>query len=126
MKIKFTACNVGDEKNTWTEEYDKDVIDAQKFSEDTIAYFNRTLRPGEKPRQLIKVEVIDETSIRDHDWGKTNLVTIVKGGQIYDTLACHRCGITAKRYCLDNIIIDPKYKAQCYVRCHTSMKKRKI
>lgn len=106
----------------WWETYEKNVDDPQAEAERLIEYFNSTLRPGEEPRTLLAVEVLDQTSIKDHTWKKTNLMTI-KGhaGRTYDTLRCTVCGITARRYGLHDITIDPEFaKAKVYKRCDTS------
>jgi len=122
MKFKMIVCNIGDKDNTWEEEYDKNVTDARKFCEETIAYYNRTLRDTETAREIIDVIVVDANSIKDHDWQKVNLVPIKSGGQYYDTYKCRKCNITGKRYSLGAVVFnDPKYRANVYLRCDTSL-----
>jgi len=110
----------------WIEDYDKPNIytldKAKAWAEQTIEWFNSTLREGEKPRKVLSVELVNENS-DVHDFQKTNLVTIIKGGRNYDTLICLNCGVTAKRFGLDNTILDSKYKAAKYLKC--SWKKEK-
>jgi hypothetical protein len=111
----------------WWEEFDEDTTDADKCAEEMIANFNNTLWPGERPRFVVQTEVLDTDSIKDHDWGKTNLVTIIKGSQSYDTCRCNRCGITGKRFGLGAMIRrDAKYRSDLkYARCDTSLAHRK-
>lgn len=42
-----------------------------------------------------------------HNFDKQNLVTQKTGGRMYDTLRCKKCGITGKRYGLDEYIKVP-------------------
>jgi hypothetical protein len=43
----------------------------------------------------------------NHNFQKSNLVTIIKGFQVYDIYKCYGCGITGKRYSLsDTLILD--------------------
>ncbi len=57
FKIKVKSINTG---NEWWEEYDKNVTDPRQWAENTMAKFNRTLRPGESSRELLEVEVLRE------------------------------------------------------------------
>jgi hypothetical protein len=117
---------VSDERHEepWTEEYDKEVEDPQKWAEDTISTFNANLRPGEYLRRLERVEVTGPSTKR-HTWHKTNLITIRARGQFYDTYVCTYCGITGKRHGLsDGVTIDYKYKAKKYQTCDWFDKRR--
>lgn len=117
----------------WDEPYEKDEVtdqaSAEEWCQETLAYFNSTLRPHEKPRDLVSVtiEAGTEGSIKDHDWYKTNLTTTRSGRSLsHDSYICQRCKITAKRTGLDfPIIRDRKFKAQVYERCDTSFTHRK-
>ena len=109
------------------EQYDREELttqeEIQKWAEETIANFNKTLRPGEKARRLIGVKIIGE-SVRQHQWHKTNLVTISKGGQMYDAYRCDHCGATGKRFGLDeHVTRDAKYRAQRWENCQPSKEK---
>lgn len=113
----------------WWEDYDKPLPPepgyAVEWALDTIERFNDTLRAGEAPRRLMNVEVLEADTVKDHDWRKTNMVTIMEGSSMYDTYECSRCRITGKRFGLsDGIRRDARYKAAVYMRCDTSMKKR--
>lgn len=85
-------------------------------AEKVIANYNASLRPKEKPRKLVKVlwaKVVPDTA---HRWVKSNLVTINKGGRMYDTALCERCGATSKRYGFaGTYVLDKKHqkKIEC-------------
>lgn len=85
---------------------------------DTLERFNNTLRPGEQAREYGGfIKIIDKR--REHVWEKSNLVTIEKRGQMYDTYRCTNCSVTAKRYGIGGpISIDRKYKAKKWERCN--------
>lgn len=121
MRFKITICKKDDTEQSWEEIYDENIEDPQTWAKETIERFNSYLRPGEKERVLLSVEIIDNHSIQNHAWKKQNLMTIAKSGNYYDVLKCGRCGITAKRYGVDRIKFDPKYKAKVYLRCDTSL-----
>lgn len=59
--MKFRIQVKCDGHEPWWEEYDKDTDDPQKWAEDIVAWFNKGCRPGEKPRTLLAVEVLDAT-----------------------------------------------------------------
>jgi hypothetical protein len=124
--MRFTI-KVSDGQSEWEEPYDKEeVTNPQEWAEETIAWFNTTLRPGERARTLLGVTVQGEStkaenSSVEHDWEKSNLVTIMGRGRSYDTYRCRNCGVTGKRLFLDSpVIIDPKFKAKVYQSCDTA------
>jgi hypothetical protein len=124
MKIKMKVKSINSDY-TWDEEYDVETgIDAKDYAEKLIINYNTTLRPHEVARELVDVIVVDENSevIHQHNWEKQNLVTIVRGNSIYDTMKCSMCGITGKRYGLVGIQRDSKYKAKCYDTCEGAIK----
>lgn len=108
----------------WGEEYDiADNENATSYMTNIINNFNNTLRPGEKPRTLIATEEVSENGIQQHQYEKTNLVTIQGRNGMYDTCKCRICGVTGKRYGLGGTVIrDSKYKAKCYENCTTTLK----
>lgn len=63
------------------------------------------------------------TPTKDHDWDKTNLVTINKNGLMYDTYKCSICGIKGKRYGIGEIRRDKRYKADKYKNCEWKTKR---
>lgn len=110
----------------WTEDYDKPKVrteaDANKFGADVVAYWNSTLRPGEKEREFIagsgKLIAVSQVAGREHDWEKQNLFTEIKRGQIYDRMKCRHCPVTAKRFGLmEAVVIDSKFRAKKYQHC---------
>lgn len=54
MKFKILVRN---SRGEWWEEYEKKTDNPQAWAEETIRTFNGTLRDGERPRELVKVEV---------------------------------------------------------------------
>lgn len=127
MKFTLTCRHRGDEA-TWDEAYEMDVVntreEAELWGNATIRSFNETRCTGERPRELVSVKVEAATSgaKKDHDWNKTNLVTVMpKRGQSYDTYRCQACGVTARRYGVgESPVLDPKYKTRVYWRCDTT------
>lgn len=115
MKVKNVGSDTG-----WEEEYDC-PSEPYEWAKGLVDNFNATLRHGESMRELVGVEVLSENSkpVRDHKWGKTNLITIVRGSKVYDTMECVHCGITGKRYGVGSVLRDSKYKAKKYEKCNT-------
>lgn len=122
MKFRIKIANKGEEKNWRWEEYDEDVSDPEEWAKETLEVFNSSLRPFEKERVLLGVELIDEMSVRAHTWNKTNLMTLHVRGQYFDTVECTRCGITGKRHGVGDVKVDSKFKSKVYARCDTAKK----
>lgn len=105
---------------TWeepmTENVQDDVTTEQRANQ-IVDMFNRTLRPGEKARELVKVvdsDKISEVSSQNvrHVWKKKSLVT-EKGG--YDNYICEACGATGKRHGLSEYVtIDKRFIKRQY------------
>jgi hypothetical protein len=116
VKIEVEVKDVGG-ADTWIETYECDG-DPEKYARGIIDKFNNTLRPYEKPREFVDLKVVDDRKL--HDWGKTNLITVVKGGRSYDTMKCEVCGITGKRFGLGTMGVkrDTRYKAEKYEYCN--------
>jgi hypothetical protein len=116
MIVKYKDIN----SPPWNEDEDKPYIenmeDAQVWAEETIKDFNNTLRPYEKPRELVSVEHLDDESSK-HSWAKTSITTIIDRHGTYDEIECTKCSITGKRHGLTNISRDPEYKAHGYSDC---------
>jgi hypothetical protein len=93
-----------------SEDYDRPCTNAHLEAQALIDYFNSTLRPGEEPRELVRVEVGAGDGVRKHQWEKTNLVTVTTKDGTHDTYRCIACGATGKRYFLDaGVAIDKRY-----------------
>jgi len=127
MLFKMKCAKENDEENFWFEEYDKDTKNPEELGKSYIECFNNTLRPGEKRRVFLGVEIIDANAAKDHNWVKrTGGMSVMFRGEIVDLVYCSRCGITGKRYGLSHIRKDSKYSQKVYERCDTSKLKRKI
>ena len=87
-----------DDSTAWSEKYNKPVINAQTYAEDIIANFNAALRPCERLRVLLRVEVVPNDVRMRHDWRKISLVTQIVGQRIFDRYECKQCGATGKRH----------------------------
>lgn len=117
-EITITVRNKG-ELETWEESY---VIndDPNCYANRLIDNYNATLRPGEKPRELVEVSISEtmKKSKMPHEWIKQNIVTVIWRGVSYDIMRCAKCGITGKRFGLSGVILrDSKYKAKKYNNC---------
>lgn len=128
IKMKVLIINTGRENE---EEYDiNNDLDPTEYAQNLINNFNNTLRPNESPRKLMSVEVIQQHSpvTSQHDWEKTNLVTLNGRKGLHDILKCSKCGITSKRYGFSSIVRDVEYGAKAFDTCEgaiTHMKKLK-
>ena len=118
MKIRT---HVKNSNSKWTEDYIiGEEIDAEKYVKDMINNFNNTLHKGENPREVEKIEILDELVLpmKKHIWEKQNMVTIVGKGIPYDKYKCTECGVTGKRFGLSpNVIRDSKFEALKYAHC---------
>lgn len=123
LKIVVWCCDDADylkkgwKERMWSETYRepeiKDIKAAREFAHGTIKQFNRFLRPGERKRRVVRTElVIDDAAPKErhikHDWRKASLVTICKGGRVYDKYKCERCGAMGKRHGLSEQIRPDK------------------
>lgn len=52
-----------------------------------------------------------------HIWEKQNLVTIGRGGRMYDEMICKNCGMKGKRYGFTSVEVSEKYKIENVQRC---------
>lgn len=91
--------------------------------DEIVERFNNTLYPNELPRHLVDIWEVDDidkivvTPLLKHKWRKTNLITIQKGGRMYDECKCEVCGITGRRYGLGDVTPDKKYQKPQYYSC---------
>lgn len=122
MKFEMTVQVKDESREPWKETYDKreltTVEEVEQWCRDTIDFFNASLSLFEEPRKFISVEIVSEIS-GEHDWRKTNLMTIRGAtGGYWDTYECADCGITGKRYGLNDYVKrDPSFKAKGYEKC---------
>lgn len=116
MKFKIEI-EEAETSRTWWEEYDQprieDIEEAKAWAAETLTRFNRTLRPNERARKILRVESIGGST--EHKWVKTSMVTQVGThhlkGKTFDAYRCEKCGITGKRFRLDGPVVrDPAYR----------------
>ena len=124
MKFNIIVSHI-DNTATWKEDYNRlevrDLNDAAKWGANLIDNFNATLRPGEKARKFHGVEPAEDSEANaPHEWHKTNLVTISDRTGLYDRMTCLRCNITAKRFGVDSLVVDKKFRAKKYLTCKGS------
>jgi succinate dehydrogenase/fumarate reductase flavoprotein subunit len=119
---------VRSEHHEWTETYREGErgsftsadTNLEMWAQRLLEAFNTSLRENETSRHVVKIEeseIPDAEVTKEHQWVKTNLVTIVRGSKMYDTARCSVCGITAKRYGLGGYTRDPKFAAERYEEC---------
>lgn len=109
----------------WGERYQKETDNPEQWGRDLIAWFNSTTRTSESKRKFIRVEIHGEVPPPEHAWSKTSLVTQQHAGRMFDKMKCERCGITGKRFRLNqNIKRDSEFRAKLYARCDLTIKHR--
>lgn len=128
MKFRIEVGNEDGSGESWWEDYEEDIDDAQKWAEETILFFNNTIRPHEKKRKLLQVVVLDESNDTLHSWEKkTSGMSTQFRGQFCDLMYCTKCGITGKRFGLStHVKIDSKYRGKVYRNCYSSIKVQRI
>ena len=122
MKFDITVVHDPEDGEPWVEDYDrrdiKTLEDANAYATAIVQRFNETLRPGERARKVVRVQITGQSTEQNHDWSKINLVTIIDPRMgMYDLMRCTACGISAKRFGLTNIIIDRQWGAKKYQKC---------
>lgn len=128
MRIQIHCINKGESHDTaWIEDLSHesivDLATAKAYALKVIHNFNATLQPKEKPRAVIRVTLNAGNAVEQHDWEKTNLITINPGRNkpMYDTARCSKCLITGKRYGIAyGVRRDKKYEAMSYTDCATA------
>src|ERR1700704_4568438 len=113
MKFKILIKHKGAaDKTAWWEDYDKSEVnsaaDAEKWGCETIERFNNTALPGERLREFLKSELIGQGTLH-HNWRNQNLVLLMIRGPVpFDVMKCGRCGITGRRYGLQESVTRDK------------------
>jgi hypothetical protein len=108
MKFQARIREIGSNRS-WTEEFSSPNVETEEQAKGYMAghirSFNASLWKGELPRELLEVTMVGPSESYPHEWGKSNLITIIEeGSRPYDTYRCFRCGATGKRYGLDPTI----------------------
>lgn len=116
-RFQIVCAREDDPTGTWTEDYHVRCSDVWAWAERMVLEFNKEqVRRGNSGswRILVDVRIGEGNAKLKHDFRKTNLVTIMRGKQSYDTYACKYCGATAKRYGLDpDFILDKRQPVAC-------------
>jgi hypothetical protein len=111
MMFTLWSKHIGDpDSKAWAEDYNKLVDDPIEWCRETLEHFNSTRSLGELPRVFVRVEIKDNNVPLRHEWHKTNLVTIMRRKDNYDTYCCLVCGITAKRHGVGGDFIPDRKK----------------
>ena len=56
-----------------------------------------------------------------HDWDKLNLVTIVRGGKMFDEVVCKNCGMKGRRYGFYTVHVSESYSIDKVNLCPKSV-----
>ncbi len=120
MEFSVEIRNKGS-KESHVETYDVDTNDPEAWARGTMDYFNSTLHPGEKEREVVSVSILNKYTLKDHKWEKQNLITILGEGGMHDLLKCKVCSVTAKRYGISRIVLQKPYNKKTFRRCDTSL-----
>jgi len=113
MKVKQVGSDDSTAWNEDTHEMVEESVSNEEHAKSIIKYFNDTLKPYEKARELVSVTDLNDTgSPVNHVWNKVSLVTETGG---FDRMECENCGCTGKRFGLRSFVqIDPKYRKHEY------------
>lgn len=120
--MNFTAMirNVGEE-TPWKESFNEAGVttqeQAEKWTRETVEWFNSTLRAGEVQREVVSVRIGEGEEPLDHHWTKINLVTLQDHRGMFDNVRCTRCGATARRYGLTSIRRSATFRAKKWQFC---------
>ena len=106
-----------DGEQVWVKEFADLVVDSTtplshcKF---LICRFNTTLRPGEKPREVVRVRSLEIGVLKEHNWNKISFTPDKKGCYPYQ---CAVCGATGKRHgTITFVTPDRKHTIYCKTR----------
>lgn len=121
--MKFRLLVKTSDGDEWWEEYDKEIADPHAWARETLEEFNATLKPGERPRELLKIEILDDSNEKYHQWVKrTDGMSVRFRGEVVDLMFCEKCRITGKRKGFrSDVVIDSKFRRKGFQECHTSL-----
>ena len=124
MKFNVICRKLGS-TNEWTETYNKNITDPQDWAKKTMSNFNGNLRPHEQAREIVRVEILEDNNDSFHSWDKlTTGQSVLFRGDIVDLMRCSKCGVTGKRFGLnERIKLDSKFKGKAFERCDTAKAK---
>lgn len=121
---KFTIRVRSGSGNEWNEDYTARTDNPEQWGRDIVAFWNRTLRPHETPREFVSVTVHGEVPPPEHDWFKVTAMTQQRGdnGRPFDKMQCERCGVTGKRFGISATVnLDSVWRAKVYRQCDTTI-----
>src|SRR5271165_6463686 len=108
----------------WKEDYNRPEVlnldEAKTWGQALIDRFNATLRPRERARKFVGVELAEESNaVAKHEWSKVNLMTVHDRLGVYDKMICLRCNITGKRYGMGEagVKLDSKFRGKVFLSC---------
>lgn len=108
MLVKNTDSPV---ESAWVETYTIHTKSPLDCAKDMANAFNSSLGLHGRPREVLMVRILDSRSVGQHDFERTNLVTLHENGKQYDTVRCHICGATGKRYGM-HLVLDKECVAK--------------
>lgn len=126
MRFRIEVLIEGNAEPHW-EEYEEKIDDARLWAEAQVKSFNESLRPWEKPRSILSIEILEDDNAAYHDWRKDiTRMSISDHLGHYDGMICNKCGITGKRFGMGErgVKRDSKYRAKKYARCDTAQEAR--
>lgn len=120
--MKFQIQVKEQDSQPWWESYDRHEVttkeEALAYGKQTVEYFNSTLRPGERAREVLDARIVGEGEVgRSHKWRKQNLYTLADHHGNFDKVKCELCEVTARRYGISHIVRQTPYRAKKYQYC---------
>lgn len=123
VKVELLVRHRGTDETGWVEDYQRpEDEDHEAWGRWLIDRFNSTLRPGERPRELMSAKSAGKATGTQHNWEKTNLMTRMGFGSTFDEMKCRVCGVTGRRYGVGEggVQLDSEYRAKAYQFCDTA------
>lgn len=117
MIIEAKISHWGKSSHTWTEQFDFPDLDYRVASDVELgrSEIRRIIKKfnveRDDDRRLISSRVAGPSF--KHKWEKTNLVTLMGKGGMYDTARCINCGATSKRFGLSKHTVDKEKFRLC-------------